>query len=428
MKDAPGLRLYRSLTGLAQALAPALLQARVRAGKEDPARVGERLGHTERERPPGPLVWLHGASVGESLSLLPLIKAIGGRRSDVTVLTTSGTVTAAEMMARRLPPEALHQFNPVDTPAAVSRFLDHWRPDLAVFVESELWPNLIGEAKRRNVRLALLSARLSEQSLKGWAKAPRSAAALLGAFDLVMAQDEAAAGRLAALGARDDGRLNLKLAGEPLPVALNPLEAARRAAKERPVLLAASTHPGEDEVVLDAFKALKDRRDRPLLVIAPRHPARGPDIVALATSQGFKASAQSAGGLFGMGEVYVADALGELGLWFRLARAAFVGGSLVEGPGGHNPVEPARLGVPIVSGPLVDNWRSVFDLFLKDDAVVIAADAQGLATAFAGLLNDETAAQAMAARALAIPDGEAQALDDAVALLVDLLPELEREA
>jgi 3-deoxy-D-manno-octulosonic-acid transferase len=418
-----GLRLYRFATGLAQFAAPALLRRRAGAGKEDRARMGERLGRTTRARPSGGVVWMHGASVGESLSLLPLIKAVGRHRPDLTVLVTSGTVTAAEMMAKRLPPEAVHQFAPVDAPRAVRRFLDHWRPELAVLVESELWPNLILEARRRDVGLALLSARLSERSAARWLKAPKSARALLSAFDLVMAQDDEAAARLSGLGARDDGRLNLKLAGEPLPVKRALLDAAREAAGSSPVLVAASTHPGEDEIVLDAFAALAKRKDRPLLVIAPRHPVRGLAIATLARSRGFTTGLRSEGDRFGDHEVHVADTLGELGLWLRIAGAALVGGSLLPGPGGHNPVEPAQLGCPILTGPHVDNWASVYALFEDGEAVIEVRDAAGLAQAFADVLGDPKAAAAQVHRAKAIVDAQAGAVNAAADLLLALLPE-----
>ena len=423
MSDRPfGLKLYRLATGLAQHFAPALLEARAKRGKEDPERLPERLGKTVRSRPEGPLVWLHGASVGESLSLLPLVKSLGARRPDLTLLVTSGTVASAEMMAKRLPPEALHQFAPVDTPDAVERFLAHWRPALAIFVESELWPNLILEAKREGVKLALLSARLSEDSLQGWSKAPVSAAAVLSAFDLVMAQDDATAARLSSLGAGDSGRLNLKLAGDPLPADAFKFQTARNGAGKRPVLLAASTHPGEDEIVLDAYAGLAKRPDAPLLVIVPRHPVRGPDIVALAETRRLKAGRRADGAALGDAPVYVADTLGELGLWFRLAKAAFVGGSLVKGPGGHNPVEPARLSCPFVTGPYTDNWTLIFDLFRDVDAVAEANNAEALAHAFAAVLDRPEDAAAQAARARGVAEMQTGAVEEAVDRLVELLP------
>ncbi|HEY0436471.1 MAG TPA: glycosyltransferase N-terminal domain-containing protein, partial [Phenylobacterium sp.] len=211
------LAFYAAATGLAEPLAPALLRRRARAGKEDAARIGERLGRANVPRPAGPLVWLHGVSVGESVSLLPLIAAIGAQRPDLAILVTSGTVTSAAVLAQRLPPGVIHQFAPVDSPAATARFLDHWKPGAALFVESELWPNLIVAASRRDVRLALLSARMTKASADGWGRVPGTARALLQAFDLVLPQDDATAERLTRLGAQLHGRLNLKLLGDAPP-------------------------------------------------------------------------------------------------------------------------------------------------------------------------------------------------------------------
>jgi len=182
------LAVYAAATGLLEPLAPALLRRRARAGKEDASRLSERLGRPTRSRPQGPLVWLHGVSVGESLSLLPLIAALQARRPDLNLLVTSGTVTSAQVLAKRLPQGVIHQFAPVDAPGAAARFLDHWRPGAALFVESELWPNLVVAAARRGVKLALLSARMTQASVEGWARAPESARRLLGAFSLVLPQ------------------------------------------------------------------------------------------------------------------------------------------------------------------------------------------------------------------------------------------------
>lgn len=350
-----GIALYRAATALIEPFAPALLRGRAGKGKEDVARLNERLGRASASRPDGPLIWLHGASVGEGLSLLPLVKALKDKAS---VLVTTGTATSARLLAERLPPGVIHQYVPVDAPGVAKRFLDHWRPNLVVFAESELWPNLLLGAKARGAKLALVSARLSGASLDGWGKAPRAARELLSAFDLVMAQDDPTAARLKALGARDDGRLNLKLLAEPLPVDVKALAALKKAAGKTPVLLAASTHPGEEAMVLEAYGPL---RQQALLVIAPRHPTRGGAVADLARAAGFTVSRQGAGEAFdGSREVHIADTLGELGLWFSLAKAAFIGGSLVDGPGGHNPLEPALLCCPVISGDRVENWASVY--------------------------------------------------------------------
>ncbi len=413
--SAPALTLYRAATAALQPLAPALLALRARQGKEERSRLGERLGRPSLPRPNGPLAWLHGASVGESLSLLPLIEALRSARPELALLVTSGTVTSAELLRRRLPPGVLHQYVALDGPAAARRFHHHWRPELAVFVESELWPNLLLGAKGRGARLALVSARLSEGSLRGWSRAPATARALLGAFDLVLAQDHAAAARLAKLGARDDGRLNLKLIGEPLPADPEVLAGLTLAAAGRPVLLAASTHPGEDEQVLAAFQALKPRPVAPLLVIVPRHPVRGPDIAAKA-----QAGLRSRGDPFGAQAVYVADTLGELGLWLRLSRAVFVGGSLVPGIGGHNPLEPARLDRPAASGPHVSNWRAIYASLDHVGGVAWVRSPTELSAFWDRALGPGLCNQAEHARLFA--QGQTGALDRAVRQLLALLP------
>ncbi|WP_309627607.1 glycosyltransferase N-terminal domain-containing protein, partial [Brevundimonas sp.] len=178
------LLAYRLITRAIEPLTPRLLDARVKQGKEDPVRVDERLGVAGVARPDSDLIWLHGVSVGETTSLLPLVSALRSRRPDLGVLVTSGTVTSAELLAARLPDGVIHQFAPVDAPGAVRGFLDHWRPDLAIFAESEIWPNLVLGANERGARMALVSARMTEESARGWARLPASARALLAAFDL----------------------------------------------------------------------------------------------------------------------------------------------------------------------------------------------------------------------------------------------------
>ncbi len=336
------------------------------------------------------------------------MEALARARPELGALVTSGTVTSAQLLARRLPEGAIHQYAPVDTPEVARRFLQAWRPDLAVFVESEVWPNLLTAARDKGVRTALISARLSSASLGGWARTRRTAQALFGGFDLVLAQDDATAEGLAALGARDDGRLNLKLAGAPLAFDPQALQAERSRLAGRRMVLAASTHPGEDEIALDAFSRLN--RPGVVLVIAPRHPERGSSIAALAHARGLAAGLRSAGAVLGETPVHVADTLGELGLWYALSDSALVGGSLLPGPGGHNPLEPARLAAPALSGPHVDNWRGVFEALAP--LTPVAADGDDLARLWAEDLDDPAAArgrgEAAKARARALaPDLDA---------------------
>ena len=380
------LALYGAASGLLEPLAPMILAARARAGKETQARLAERLGRAARPRPEGRLVWLHGVSVGETLSLLPLAEALL-ERPGLSVLVTSGTVTSAEILARRLPAGAIHQFAPVDAPRAVRRFLDHWRPDAALFVESELWPNLILAARRRGVRLGLVSARITAASAEGWARAPASARALLSAFDLVLPQDGASGERLARLGARPGPKLNLKRAGAPPPADPAELAMLTRQIGGRPVVLAASTHPGEEPLIAGAFRAAAADRPDAVLVVAPRHPQRGAAVAGQLAAAGFAVARRSLGEpLPAAGGAYVADTLGEMGLLFRLADVVVLGGSFVEGVGGHNPLEAARVGAAVVTGPHAPNAQELYDEMLAEAAAIQAKDAEDLARHLAGLL------------------------------------------
>lgn len=388
------LRLYALATGALAPLIPGLLRARARRGKEEAGRLSERLGRASLPRPTGPLVWLHAVSVGESLSLLALIERFTAERPDRSILVTTATRAAAEVLAARLPPGVLHQYAPVDTPGAAARFLNHWRPGLAVFVESELWPNLILRAKARGVRLALVSAGLSAKSFAGWRRVPAAARTLLRAFDLVLARDDGAARRLRALGARVDGLADLKFGATALPVDDYDMAAFRGALDGRPVILAASTHEGEDALVMDGFATLAPG---PLLVIVPRHPARGGGIAALAMARGLRAGRRSQGDGPVNLDVCVADTLGELGLWYALARVAVIGGSLVPRVGGHNPLEAARLGCPFVVGPHVEKWPMYEDLLAAQATRRIAPD--DLGAMFAGAMRDDADLAAMAVRA-----------------------------
>jgi len=355
-----------------------LLRRRANQGKEIAARLPERLGHARTPRPPGPLVWLHGASVGETLVLATLVDALTALRPDITTLVTSGTVTSAQLMAQRLPDGAVHQFAPLDRPDAARRFVAHWRPDLAIFAESELWPNLILEAEASGARLALVNARLSQDSIDRWAAWPASAARLLDAFDWIGAADARTAQGLSALSGRNVKALgNLKSAAAP-PSA-DPEELARlsEAIGERPVWLAASTHPGEEAIVLDAHRQLRDATQEDwLLIVAPRHPERGGAVAQLATDAGFVAAQRAAGEpLTAATSVYVADTLGEMGLWYRLSPTALIGGSLLPGLSGHNPLEPALLKSAIVTGPHTSSFETLFDELVEAGGAARVCDA-----------------------------------------------------
>ncbi|MBX9460603.1 MAG: 3-deoxy-D-manno-octulosonic acid transferase [Brevundimonas sp.] len=397
----PALIAYRLLTRLIEPLAPRLLDARAKQGKEDPARVDERLGLASRARPAGDLVWLHGVSVGETLSLLPVVERLRAKRPDLTVLVTSGTLTSAALLAKRLPPGVIHQFAPVDAPGAVRAFLDHWRPAAAVFVESELWPNLILEARRREVKLVLASARITEKTVEGWRRFPAAAREIVCAFDRVLPQDEASAARLESLGARVDGHVNLKLAGAAPPHDPGAFTRLSAAIGDRPVVVAASTHDGEEIALVRALDKLADRL---CLILVPRHPERSAAIAAALTRDGYRFARRSDGREPDRDtDLYVADTLGEMGLFLRLADVVVMGGSFsaaLEKPpvGGHNPLEPARLGKPAVTGPDMSNWAAVTDALVQAGGLAVVEAPWDLPAVLAPLLADDKAARAMGER------------------------------
>lgn len=419
MRRPLSLKLYASALGLLEPLARPLLERRVKAGKEDPARLDERLGRTTVSRPQGPLVWLHGVSVGESVSLLPLVGALKARRPDLALLVTSGTRTSAELLARRLPNGVIHQYAPLDAPGAVTRFLNHWEPDLGVLVESELWPNLILGAHERGVKLALLSARMTEGSARGWSRVPAAAKVVLDAFDLILPQEAGTQARLSSLGARTGPLLNLKTVGESLPFDALELARLRTAVGGRRVVLAANTHPGEDEIVIEGFRraGLTDT----LLVIAPRHPARGAAVADLLS--GFTVARRAANQpLTPRTTAYVADTLGEMGLFYSLADVVVMGGGFLPGIGGHNPLEPARLERPILTGPHTFNATALYADLFADAAAIEAADSAALARHLKGLNDYPHIGRRMGEAALAYAQRQGGALDQAMALLDPLLP------
>jgi 3-deoxy-D-manno-octulosonic-acid transferase len=393
---------YRCATRLLEPLAPRLLDARVKKGKEDPVRVDERLGLASAPRPEGALVWLHGVSVGETLSLLPLVERVRSARPDLTVLVTSGTMTSAQLLARRLPPGVIHQYAPVDAPGVVAAFLDHWRPDLAVFVESELWPNLIQGAQKRGVKLILASARITEKTVTGWRRFPGAAKRILSAFDRILPQDFASAARLESLGGRTHGLVNLKLSGEAPPHDAAAFTRLSAAIGDRPIVVAASTHESEEIALVRALDHLTDRL---CLILVPRHPERSPHIAAALSGDGYRFALRSQGAQPDADtDLYVADTLGEMGLFLRLADVVVMGGSFsaaLEKPpvGGHNPLEPARLGKPAVTGPDMTNWAAVTENLVEAGGLAVVAAPADLPAVIAPLLADPEAARAMGERA-----------------------------
>lgn len=398
----PGLTLkaYQLFTRLAAPFVPLMLAWRTRRGKEEPGRRPERYGLASAPRPQGFLVWFHAASVGEANAALPVIETIAAERPELRILLTTATVTSARFASARLPRGVLHQFAPLDNQSFVQRFLRHWRPDLAVLVESEIWPNLVLETKSLGVPLILINGRMSASSYRRWRRRPGLSRPLFSAFDLVLAQNDGLAERFAQLGATralDVG--NLKADAPPPPVDLSGRRKLDAALEGRTVWLAASTHPGEDEIVAEAHRRMKQTRPDLLTIIVPRHPERGKLIAEQLRAQTFMVTLRSEGKLPApKTEIYVADTLGELGLFYALAPVAFVGGSLAD-RGGQNPVEPIKLGAAVLTGPNWQNFRDAYGELLRAQACKEVHDAASLAAAALELLDDATARRAMTERA-----------------------------
>jgi len=386
-----GLRAWRWLGMAATPLAPLLLGERAARGKEERTRMHERLGAASRPRPEGSLIWVHGASVGESVSALPLITKLLDRGN--AVLVTSGTVTSAAMMEARLPKGAIHQYVPLDIPRAVSRFLDHWRPAAGLFIESDLWPTLLLEAKARGIKLALINARISQRSAARWQWVPNMARALLGAFDIVLAQDEDFAARFRALGAAKVTNVgSLKADAPPLACDSAGLAAMKSAIGTRPVLLAAQTHMGEDETILPAHDLLRGDFPDLLTIIVPRHVERGRNIAMLCGSRSVARRAAEEP-VADETAIYIADTMNELGLFYRLAPFCFLGGTLVP-MGGHNPLEPAALHCAILAGPSRANSATAFEAVLAAQGFGGVHGASDIAREARRLLSDPENARA----------------------------------
>jgi 3-deoxy-D-manno-octulosonic-acid transferase len=412
-----GYRLFGRIANPALAVVWA---RRARRGKEDPERRGERFGHASQARPEGRLVWLHAASVGEMNAAEPLLAAL--LREGAKVLLTTGTVTSARIAESRVRAGVIHQFVPYDTPGNIGRFLDHWHPDLAITLESEIWPTTITSLSDRRIPLVIASATMSERSEKSWSRVPMLARRIFSRIALCLAQTETDASRLAAFGAR---RVvvagNLKFDSRSLPADPEALAELRRAIGARPVWLAASTHEGEEAIVGRVHTRLKARFPGLLTLLVPRHPERGAEIAALLRGHGLAVTRRAeAETMDAHTDIYLADTIGEMGLFYRLAPVAFIGKSLVS-EGGQNPLEAARLDSAILTGPHVSNLEDIYAPLIAAGGAYVVEDEEALWAAVAGLLEDPALAARRAATAARVVDAGSGALARTLEALTPLL-------
>jgi 3-deoxy-D-manno-octulosonic-acid transferase len=420
------LRVYRTLSSVVVPLASVLIKRRLKQGKEDPARIGERRGMSRVIRPHGPLIWIHGASVGEVLAAAALIERL--RALNLQILLTSGTVTSAAIVAKRFRADVIHQYIPYDSPRYVARFLDHWRPSLALFIESDLWPNLILSSAARRLPLVLINGRMSHRSFPRWRRISGTISALLGRFEVCLAQSQLDAERFAALGGRNviaTGNLKLDVPAPPADAAK--LERLMSVTRGRPIIVAASTHPGEEETLLEAHRALVRFFPSLLSVIVPRHPDRGDAIARLIAASGLHVALRSREELpIATTDIYVADTMGELGLFYRLAPIVFMGGSLVP-RGGQNPIEAIKLGASIVHGPHVFNFTDVYEALDGAGGARRADTQQALVKQLGQLLADPSARELSVSAAERVIEQLGGALDRTLLALEPYLLQLRLE-
>lgn len=383
--------IYKALMTLAfPILKVTYIRKRKKERKEHPTRFNERLGNYKVPRPQGKLYWMHGASVGESVSMLPLIDKLLKEDPELSILVTTGTLTSAEIMAKRLPKRAFHQFIPFDVPAFAQKLIKHFKPDAVLWFESELWPSLLSEIKKAKIPLVLVNGRISDKSFETWKKFKFVSKELLGCFSLCLGQSEQDKNRLILLGApKADCVGNLKFAGMPLPIDENKLNVLKEQIGDRPVFLLSSTHNDEEERFALYLPWFKDNVDRVLTIVVPRHPNRGDDIVRMYRCRHFNVAQRSREeDITPETDIYVADTIGEMGLWYALSAISFIGGSLIP-HGGQNFMEAARDKNAVLVGPNMQNFVEMMNRARFYDAVYQVDSAEDAVEEAITLFRDE---------------------------------------
>ncbi len=414
---------YRILTASLTPCLPLWLRRRAAKGQEDTARLPERYGRASLARPKGQLFWMHGVSVGETTMLLPVIDALLETYPKAHILMTSGTLTSAQLMAQRLPQSAFHQYIPLDRKKWVMQFLDHWQPDLAIWAESEIWPNLVLATQARGVPMALLNARLSQKSLQGWAKRGAFAAQIFKCFDYIQAADtQTAAGLSKIIGTDLAVFANLKEASNALPFDTIEHNKLAAAIGTRPVWCAASTHVGEDEIILHAHAEILKTHPTALLLLAPRHPERREDILAFTQDSPHMVGLHTRSDkITPQSSIYMFDTIGDMGLAFSLSGITLMCGSLIDGLYGHNPLEPARQNNAVLTGPHLDSFKDIYQDMFAFGAADTILDDMSLAHTISNLFSGPETLAAKQAKAYRFAQSRKAILDQTITALTALL-------
>lgn len=410
------IRIYNTLIRILYPLVICrYIKKRIQNGKEDPKRFNERQGRPAIKRPEGKLIWFHGASVGESVSMLPLINKLLEHYPDAHIMVTTGTVTSADLMGKRLPERAFHQFVPIDNPKFVTRFLRHWQPDLVLWFESDLWPALLSGIKRKNIPLVLVNGRISNKSFKRWQQFDFISKELLGCFTFCLGQSEEDAYRLRMLGAKDSTCLgNLKYAGINLPVDEGKKTEILIQIGNRPLWVVSSTHSDEELKIGKFLNRVMEQIPNLMTIMAPRHPNRGPEIQQQLNDLGLKTALRSKNEKINKDtNVYIADTIGELGIWYDIAPIVFIGGSLIP-HGGQNFMEPSRSRDAVIVGPHMHNFTDAMNRAKKADAVIQVNDVIELEENLLKLLTNNEYLEAKRSLAYNWAHGEAKVLDGIV--------------
>lgn len=410
------IRIYNTLIRILYPLViKRYIKKRQENGKEDVKRFNERIGRPSLKRPEGKLIWFHGASVGESVSMLPLINKLLEQYPNAHIMVTTGTVTSADVMGKRLPERAFHQYIPIDNPAFVTRFIRHWQPDLVLWFESDLWPALLSGIKRKNIPLILVNGRISNKSFKRWQQFDFISKELLGCFTLCLGQSEEDAYRLRVLGARDSMCLgNIKYAGINPPVDKKKLEEIQKQISNRPLWCVSSTHNDEELKIGKFLKRVNEKVPELMTVIAPRHPNRGIEIQEQLNDLGFKTALRSKGEKISEDtDIYIADTIGEMGIWYEMSPIVFIGGSLIP-HGGQNFIEPSRFRDAVIVGPHMHNFTDAMNRAKKADAVIQVNDVNELEETLLQLLCNKDLLDAKRSLAYNWAYGEAKVLDGIV--------------